>query len=74
MMDTKQREARTSVCSFRLTPTLRKRVEARLRSINNSRKDGDPAYGVADFFAAATLALLTDDVAECHEWLEDARK
>jgi hypothetical protein len=64
-------EARSKVCAFRLEPSLRKKVDAKLKRINETRPKGAPIYGPADFYRAATLALLADDTAVCHEWLAD---
>lgn len=64
--------ARSKVCAFRLTPAMHKKVVAKLKRINEQRASlADPVYGVGDFFHAATLALLSDDLAVCREWLAD---
>lgn len=62
---------RSAVCAFRTTPAIRKKVDAKLKQLNAGRDASLPAWGVGDFFHAATLAMLADDDAVCREWLAD---
>lgn len=77
MTKQKTTAARSKVCAFRLTPAMHKKVVAKLKVINGPWSPHAPlkaVYGPADFFHAATLALLADTPEVCREWLADLER